>query len=289
MDNTSTRSVEGTGLGLAIAKKIAELFGGTISLNSEIGKGSTFTATFRIGLIGATTSTEEQGTVKDEEILILDRFPERAEVMARIVNKLGYKTRVYLTSAEPGELCHKEYNPQISNMSLAGISSVRGIIISDTGACLSYLPLLHRAFGSDLPLVFATELFTSRSPERTAAEKLGISVFLDSPIDSEVVAAKIAKALSAQTFERRRSSVKSLDLEAPQVQPTLDKPSNASNTPRVLTVDDNLININVAQRFLKRENITTDTASDGIQAVEAVTKGLECSQPFDIIFLDIHV
>lgn len=57
----------------------------------------------------------------------------------------------------------------------------------------------------------------------------------------------------------------------------------------MLTVDDNKINIIVATKFLKRESIESDTAVDGLLAVEQVTTALLSNRPYDIIFLDIHV
>jgi signal transduction histidine kinase len=42
-DNTSTKQKGGTGLGLAISKRLIEMHGGRILLDSELGKGSTFT------------------------------------------------------------------------------------------------------------------------------------------------------------------------------------------------------------------------------------------------------
>lgn len=82
IDNSYTREAEGTGLGLAIAKRITGLFNGDLSVRSEPGKGSTFTATFDISFEQTKSIPVPVATNEERLVLIMDRFIERAEVAA---------------------------------------------------------------------------------------------------------------------------------------------------------------------------------------------------------------
>ncbi|MDD3334489.1 MAG: ATP-binding protein [Eubacteriales bacterium] len=115
LHNNEKDSVEGTGLGLAIVKNIVELMGGTISVTSELGKGSEFVVNLRFAFISQRrqTSTESVGQLEDEpkpksadvsfqgkRILLAEDHPLNREIAVRLLTDKGAQ----IEEAEDGQI-----------------------------------------------------------------------------------------------------------------------------------------------------------------------------------------
>jgi CheY-like chemotaxis protein len=130
-DTKSTRNIEGTGLGLPIAKSLIELMGGTISVESEFGKGSTFS--FRIKqealanseLIGSATAKKlaefsyldnkiDQGSklervqIPDANVLVVDDVPMNLELARSLMKPYGMRIDCVLSGVEAIERVRSE-------------------------------------------------------------------------------------------------------------------------------------------------------------------------------------
>ena len=105
-DLSTTRKYGGTGLGLAITKRFCELMGGTISVASEEGKGSTFTMLLPSNMDAEALNHEEEpeadaAEMADKDIvLVIDDDPAMRDLMRRFLQREGYGVAVALNGPQ---------------------------------------------------------------------------------------------------------------------------------------------------------------------------------------------
>ena len=87
-DGSMSRKYGGTGLGLAISSRFCQMMGGKIWVESEVGKGSTFHFTIRLGLQGhgeAKQLMEEESSLKGLAILVVDDNATNRKILEQIL------------------------------------------------------------------------------------------------------------------------------------------------------------------------------------------------------------
>lgn len=279
MDDSTTRDQEGIGMGLAISSGLTRLFNGGLSVESTYGSGSTFTATFQLELVDADTrSTTNQLVGCSLNVLILlDKLEDRAKSMKQHLDALGANGIIHLVDG------HSKKQPLTSpsyNGLMPEALDLSAVIVSDTSNHKRYVEEIRHFVKSAKIPVFETRPFTSQ----TQKEEQGV-LQLSVPIN---------RAILFRTLQRhaRMPDIAppiSLKRETLDQQPISESPENEQKNPlmaemKVLTVDDNKINLKVAQGFLERESQGTDTAFDGVDALAKVKE-----TQYDLIFMDIQM
>jgi PAS domain S-box-containing protein len=185
-DGSTTRDYGGTGLGLAISRRFCELLGGDLTLQSEAGKGSTFTIRIPATLPGTqsqplqveteTESSAESGTLRKVEagdtILVIDDDPEAREIIERFLVKDGFNVVTAGTGEQGLRLAHECQPVAITlDVMMPGMDgwSVLRALKAD--------PKLHK-----IPVIMLTMI-----DDRTRGYSLGAVDYLTKPVDRELL------------------------------------------------------------------------------------------------------
>lgn len=168
-------------------------------------------------------------------------------------------------------------------------------MISDSTNYKNYLPKIRDYIGNEFRPVCVTVPFLAiNKKEKLELSALKVDGIISVPIRRTNVQKKLHTCLGLNGLQRPQSFSEdgpaniepriARRVSSPGEKPSVEENQREEQQFTVMTVDDNRVNIMVAKKFLQRESILTETAFDGIDALEKVKE-----KHFDLIFLDIHV
>lgn len=259
-ESATVSGIQGTGLGMAISKNIVDMMGGTISVESEGGKGTEYTVSIPFKVLGNSAKYEVVPQLQGVRVLVADDDSDTAISVSRMVQEIGMRSEWTLSgkeavlrtkvAVEQGD----EFGAYIIDWmmpDLNGIETVRRI---------------RKLIGESKPIIILTAYDWADIEQ--GAREAGVTAFCSKPLFMSELRDVLSQPYRVKKEETPASPYR-------------------FEGKKVLLVENNLLNQEIAQAILQDAGFTVDTTDDGDVAVERLQDSKQGE--FDLVLMDIQM
>jgi PAS domain S-box-containing protein len=272
-DSSTTRRYGGTGLGLTICRQLAEIMNGSISATSKVGEGSTFHVELQLRLAEEAMAPESPDDFAGSRILVLDPVPVSRRILMQQLAGWGLEA-VSEDSAESALTSVLEAQEAGSPFHLIlAINEISGFTGEAFGRALRSIPSLAES----------ASILVTRSgfePRKSLSGSL-FTAILHKPIDH----IQLRNVLLTIWTSLREGRPVGFEIEQELISPIPSEPRHTDGAgARVLVVDDNQINQQVAAKMLARFGCRVDVCGNGLEALDMVE-----IVEYDLVLMDCEM
>ncbi|MDE7302178.1 MAG: response regulator [Oscillospiraceae bacterium] len=263
-ESTTTKSgIQGTGLGMAITKNIVEMMNGTITVDTQVGKGSTFTVSLTLKLQDVEKNAEQIRELNGLRALVVDDDFNVCDSVSKMLKTIGMRSEWTTSGREAvhrariarddGDAFHT-YIIDWQMPGMNGLETAKGI---------------RKVVGNETSIVILTAYDWTDIEEE--AKEAGVTAFCAKPLFMSDLKSALLSANNIGEKAEMQAAWKQTDFGGK----------------RILLVEDNELNREIAEFILEEAGVVVETAPDGTDAVAMVKASEE--NYYDAILMDVQM
>ena len=261
-ESSTVSGIQGTGLGMSITKNIVDMMGGTIAIESEPGKGSEFIVDLCFALSGRKVEPKQIPQLEGLRALVADDDTDTCLSISTMLSKIGMRPE-WTISGREAVIRTRYAMEQGDEFSVYIIDW----LIPDMNG-IEVVRQIRKVIGKSCPIIILTAYdWTDIEEEARAA---GVTAFCEKPLFLSELRRVLAEPYGAE----------------PACKPAQPAAAELKGK-KLLLVEDNALNRELALEILKEAGFTVDTAEDGEIAVQKMKQA--APGQYDLILMDIQM